>query len=221
MDSKTLVTSLFSGGAAGAIVSAVWGHISKLLLQKREEKSKEKLAALEAESKERLSKIESDLRLWQNVVQARVDRSVFVTKAHFDTEFEAMKNVADCLSKVRLAMNVLRPTLSIEPLVESDQERNQRLSERLGRLSNAFNSLLNESEAKAPFYSEELYIAITACLNVASLEIASIRTSGYQTLTDDWYERGEKNLQRFTKDYSTVTSIIRERISKLAILPDV
>jgi hypothetical protein len=132
-----------------------------------------------------------------------------------------MKNVADCLSKVRLAMNVLRPTLSIEPPVESDQERNQRLSERLGKISIAFNNLLNESEAKAPFYSEELYNAVTECLNVASLEIASIRTSGYQAFTDDWYERGEKNLARFSKDYGTVARIIRERISKLAILPDV
>ena len=34
MDSKILLTSFLSGGTAGAIVSAVWGHISKLLLQK-------------------------------------------------------------------------------------------------------------------------------------------------------------------------------------------
>jgi hypothetical protein len=34
MDSKILIISLLSGGTAGAIVSAVWGHISKLLLLK-------------------------------------------------------------------------------------------------------------------------------------------------------------------------------------------
>jgi hypothetical protein len=34
MDSKTLLISLLSGSTAGALVSAVWGHLSKLWFQK-------------------------------------------------------------------------------------------------------------------------------------------------------------------------------------------
>jgi hypothetical protein len=34
MDSKTLLISLLSGSTAGAIVSAAWGHLSKLWFQK-------------------------------------------------------------------------------------------------------------------------------------------------------------------------------------------
>jgi hypothetical protein len=218
MVSKALVTSLLSGATAGAIVSAIWGHISKLLLQKREEKSKERLASLEAELKANFAKIESDLRLSQNLLQAKIDRSVFVTKAHFDTEFEAMKQVFGLLAKVSLYINGLRPMVGISPKSETYQEMRERLEDRRRTLGTAYDALLNEAEAKLPFYSAELYDAVEECQRAAWSEFNSIQTSG-DPLEDEGLEEGERNRARFSKGYRRAAEIIRDRISRLAILP--
>jgi hypothetical protein len=219
MDSNTLLTSLLSGGTAGAVVSAIWGHISKLLLQRREEKSKERLASIEAELKANFAKIEADLKLSQNLLQARIDRSVFVTKAHFDTEFEAIKQVFSYLSGVHLAMNGLRPMMTVEPTDESFDDRMARLLPRLASAQDAYNKLLLESEAKLPFYPTELYKAVEDCLRIASIEINSIRTGGHMSFTVEWYLEGSRNSERFSTAYHKAADLIRERISKLAILP--
>jgi hypothetical protein len=171
------------------------------------------------ESKERLSKIESDLQLWQNVAQARIDRSVFVTKAHFDTEFEAIRQVFSYLSGVRLAMNGLRPMITVEPTGESFEDKMARLHPRLAATQAAYNKLLLESEAKLPSYPTELYKAVEDCLRITSLEINSIRTSGQISFTVEWYLEGGKNSERFSTAYHKAADVIRERISKLAILP--
>lgn len=218
MVSKALLTSLLSGGTAGAAVSALWGHVSKLLLQRREEKSKERLAGLEAELKQKYAKIESDLRLSQNLLQAKIDRSVFVTKAHFDTEFEAMKQVFGLLAKVSLCINGIRPMVGIGPNSDTYREMLGRLEDRLQTLGTAYDALLNEAEAKLPFYSAELYDAVEDCQRAAWSELNSIRTSG-QPLEYEGLKEGERNRARFSKGYRRAAEIIRDRISRLAILP--
>jgi hypothetical protein len=200
-------------------VSAIWGHVSKLLLQKREEKSKERLSALEAELKANLAKIESDLRSSQNLLQAKIDRSVFVTRAHFETEFEAMKQVFAYLSQLQIGLNGLRPMVTVETPGEGERQRVTRLFERLEKVFSAYNDLLAESEAKAPFYPAELYDAIEECERAAWMEINSVRTSGANMFGPTWYEEGERNRGRFSKAYRRAGDIIRDRISRLAILP--
>jgi len=208
MDGATVLASILSGGATGAVISALWNHFSQLWLQRDEASLNAKLATLE-----------NEFQKSQRKAQAEIDRFVFVTRAHFETEFEAMKQVFNRLSEVRLAINGLRPMMSIEPLDESDQERLKRLSERLEILSHAYNKLIAESEARAPFYTADLYYAVDMCLRAASAEIASVRTAGNDTFSFDWFREGDKNRNNFAKGYQEAVENIRDRISKLAVLP--
>jgi hypothetical protein len=208
MTSRVILTAILSGGVTGGVISAVWNHFSKLWLQRHEAGLKQKLAALD-----------DAFQRSQRQAQAEIDRSVFVTRAHFETEFEAMKEMFSCLSQVQLAMNGLRPTFSVEPTDETDEERRKRLSIRLKNLSDVYNKLIVESEARAPFYTAELYSAVEGCLRAASTEINSVRTAGANTFTFDWFQEGEKNRGTFSQSYYKVAEIIRDRISRLAVLP--
>lgn len=208
MDSISTLAGILSGGAAGAVISAIWNHTSKLSLQRREEEFNTKLATLEQE-----------FQRAQKQEQARIDRSLFVTRAHFETEFEAMKDIFSGLSEVRLAMNAVRPMFAIEPADESEDERLKRLWERLKTLMIATDKLLNASEAKAPFYSEELYDSITVCWRAAAMEINSIKGAGPDSLRNSGYIQAEQDRDKFSEGYSSSVRIIRNRISKLAILP--
>ena len=208
MDSNSILTGILSGGVTGALISATWNHFSSAWLQNREAELKAKLAALE-----------DDFQRSQKRVQAEIDRSVFVTRAHFETEFESMKAVFSCLSAARLAINGLRPMISVEPENESDQEKLKRLFGRLETLSLAYNNLVAESEARAPFYTVELYEAVDQCLRAAGIEITSIRTAGNDTFTSGWFQEGERNRNWFSEGYHKAVDSIRDRISKLAVLP--
>ena len=140
MTSNVILTAILSGGLTGGVISAVWNHFSKLWLQRDEAGLKQKLATLD-----------DALQRSQRQAQAEIDRSVFVTRAHFETEFEAMKEMFSCLSQVHLAMNGLRPTFAVEPANETDEEKHKRLSVRLKNLSDVYNTLIVESEARASF----------------------------------------------------------------------
>jgi hypothetical protein len=208
MDYVSTLTGILSGGVAGAAISAIWNHFSKLSLQRNEASFTTKLATLE-----------HDFQRSQSQAQAEIDRSVFVTRAHFETEFEAMKDIFSCLSEVQLAINGARPMFSLEPAGESDEDRLKRLVERLRILADANDKLVTTSEAKAPFYTEELYESISNCWRAAAMEINSVRRDGRDALSPSGYLEAEKNRSKFSEGYSNSVRIIRKRISKLAILP--
>ncbi|MDR3773742.1 MAG: hypothetical protein P4L26_10370 [Terracidiphilus sp.] len=208
MDGITTLTGILSGGVAGAVISAIWNHFSKLLLQRNGASFTAKLATLE-----------HDFQRSQKQAQAEIDRSVFVTRAHFETEFEAMKDIFSCLSEVQLAINGVRPMIAIEPADETEGERLKRLWERLKTLMIATDKLLNTSEAKAPFYSEELYDSVNVCWRAAVTEINTIREAVKDALNVTGFLQAQKNKENFSEGYLKSVKIIRDRISKLAILP--
>jgi len=208
MDSISTLTGILSGGVAGAVISAIWNHFSKLSLQRNEASFTAKLATFE-----------HDFQRSQTQTQSEIDRSVFVTRAHFETELEAMKDIFSSLSEVRLAINSVRPMFSIGPAGESEDEKITRLFERLKPLMIAHDKLLAASEAKAPFYAEELYNSLSECLQAAAMEINSIREAGKDALRADGYREARKNHKEFSEGYFKSVKIIRNRISKLAILP--
>jgi hypothetical protein len=202
------LTWLFLSALVSAAVAALWSHLSKRSLQRDDNATKVALATLE-------DKFERSQRLGQ----AAIDRSVFVTRAHFETEFEAMKEVFSCLSQVKLTMNSIRPFYSINEIAESDQSKQTRLLSRLEALKVAYNKLLNESEAKEPFYTAELYAAIQECLGAASMEINDVLLHGLDALLPTGHIEGGKNRERFSSGYRKAAAAIRDRISRLAILP--
>src|SRR6266849_9943656 len=47
--------------------------------------------------------------------RAQLERSIFVTRVHFETEFEAYKTVFAKLAEMRLRFGELRPSMNIVP----------------------------------------------------------------------------------------------------------
>jgi hypothetical protein len=210
---------LFLSGLVSAAISALWNYLSKRSLQRDEAETKVALAKLQNQFAQAERRAQAEAEQLERREQAAIDRSVFVTRAHFETEFEAMKQVFSHLSQLQIGLNGLRPILAVESPNESQEEKIARLFERLRNVFASYNNLLVESEARSPFYPAELYAAVEECERAASLEINAIRTSGENMFEPDWYEQGERNRGRFLKSYHKAAGIIRDRISRLAILP--
>ena len=199
---------LFLSGLLSAGVSAVWNHLSKRSLQRED-----------AETKIALAKLDNLFHQSERRAQAETDRSVFVTRAQFETEFEAMKEVFSLLSQVRIMLCDLWPTSTYEPQNEPEESKKARLFRRLNGMMEAHNAVRTAIEAKRPFFPEELYVTVTECLDAAQMEAYGIRRTDPNTIYNTWFLELTPTRAKFSKGYSRAGDIIRERISTLAILP--
>lgn len=156
-------------------------------------------------------------------LKASIEQSTFVTRAHFETEFAAMKDMFKYLSEVRFAINELRPALRVEPLEQPDDAKRSRLGDRLGKLTQAHDVLLNQTESLSPFYPPDLHQALRKCIKASHNEVTDVMTSdspGHdQTFSAGWYKQGRINREEFQAAYDEVAKIIRDRLATLAVLP--
>lgn len=62
-----------------------------------------------------LESFKDSLQIEQKRIQARVDRSIFVSRAQFDTEFNAMKDIFRFATDLKLTMDQIRPMFGLSP----------------------------------------------------------------------------------------------------------
>jgi hypothetical protein len=192
---------LLASGLLSAAVSALWNHLSKRSLQRDD-----------AATKVAFAKPENLFAQSERRAQAETDRSVLVTRAQFETEFEAMKEVFGLLSQVRFALYGLWPTSTYEPRGEEEESKFARLSRRLHGLMEAHDAVRTAIEAKRPFFPEDLYDTVTECLDAAQVEANGIRTADRETLYNTWFLELTPIRAKFGKGYSRAANIIRDRI---------
>ena len=223
-DWANLIVGLF-GGVAGSLLEVfglfrwlgdLW--LGRILEQEKAKYTKE-LEQLRANFAQALEGYKDELARSKTLLQAEIDRAVFVTRADFETEFEAYKQVFAALAEVRLTMAGMRPMLSVSNPDETEEDRRNNLAKRLRALMDAYDKVVTLVENLGPFYPQELYSVLLDCLGAAHLEILLIRTSGLTMFTPQWYEQGQKQMDKFTDAYSRVSNIIRERIASLTIVP--
>jgi hypothetical protein len=152
--------------------------------------------------------------------RAGLERSVLVTRAQFETEFDAYKQVFEALGPVRLTMGGTRPMLSVSHEGETLDDRRRALAGRLRDLIDAQNKAVTVVENLLPFFPADIYRCIVdECLRASAHEILDIQTAGEETFTLTWHEEGARRWDEFLPAYNKVADMIRARISMLAILP--
>jgi hypothetical protein len=195
------------GGSAAILGLSRW--LGNVWLGRLLEKEKAKYA-------EETEKLKAEFAKELEHYRAQLDRSTFVTRAHFETELEAYKQVFEGLGEVRLAIAGTRPMMG---LGGTKEERTKILEERLDDLVKAHNKTARVTEHLSPFYPQDIHLKVGECLTAARGEILDIQTGGDSTFSSAWYEKGQKRLDVFFSAYNSVTEAIRHRISTLAIIP--
>jgi hypothetical protein len=190
-----------------AVLLAVFGLLGKRWLDGRLEKHNKEMARLQGE-------IENSRRL----LQAEIDKTILVTKVHFETEFEAYKAVFQKLAEMRFQFSELRPSMSIVPANDTKDARRTRLNAVVKNAQQAYNELITTSENLSPFYAPEIYLQIVECQRISQLEINDILVLSEDEFTLQWFGRGKQNLEKFMTAYTNVSTLIRDRISKLTVV---
>jgi hypothetical protein len=124
-----------------AVLLAIFGLLGKRWLDGRLQKHDREMA-----------KVRTDLEASMRLLQAEIDKTILVTKVHFETEFEAYKAVFARLSEVRLQFGGLRPSMNIVPANDTREAKRERLNRAVEKAQQAYNELITTSENLSPFY---------------------------------------------------------------------
>jgi hypothetical protein len=212
------IDAIVSAAITTPAVSGLLGWLGHKILIQETAKHNQELETLKASYATQLETYKNDLATQKQLLQAEIDKTVLVTRVHFETEFKALKDIFEKLTEVRLQVVGLRPFFSITSGQETDEDRKKRLREQLITFESAYNDLLRCYENQQPFYPQEIYENIESCRMAANREVYQIRTSGDEIFTPTWYEKGQKNQGEFLAAYERVTHAIRSRIVKLAVM---
>ena len=209
------ISTVLSAGMASAIV----GILGKRYLSAVEAGHARKLEELKAKYSVELEQYKNELEKSKQLLQAEVNKTFLVTKVHFETEFQALKDVFTLLANIRLRLPNLRPKMRIAPSDETRENREKQLDKAAFELEEAYNTLVAVSESTSPFYPAEISSHISACEGVIRRELSDIAlTARADAFTLEWLNRGDMNLKEFLVSYWKVSDLIRERISNMAII---
>ena len=177
------------------------------------------LAAVRAGYEEQLERLKDDLQVKQNLLQMKLDQVTFVSRAQFDAEFGAMREIFALATEAKIHLAGLRPFYDIVPAVETPEERSKRLAERYDEVAKAYNPFANKLESLSPFYPEALHGALTGFRKAINLELNQVRTAapGF-VFSPAWYEQGELNKEKALECYSRAAEVIRLRLAHLSVL---
>jgi hypothetical protein len=212
------VTGIF-GGAAGSLVvvyglSRWLGDVWKAkILETVQQDNRKELEAIKSEMQTSVDKA-------NRLLDAGISKAILVTRTHFETEFTAYKEIFATLSDVKNCLHAVRPVFIIAG--EEDQTKDMKsLVERLNKLIAANNKAVVVSDNLRPFYQDEIYQGIQECFKSSKFEILQVKTGGGDsTFSQNWFEAGRKNQEAFVKDYLHVSTLIRDRLASLGVLPE-
>ena len=193
MDIQALATGVLGGIGGGA---ALFKFLSKAALGRVESKWNKDLEAFK-----------DSLNAQQKRLQTQLDNSLFVTRAHFEVELNAMREVHQRLAAVKVAFQALHPT-SVRDQKHEEAKADQ--VEKLRASTEAYSAKLAEWGA---FLDISLYDSFERCYYGADEEWK--RLSDPASLDCN----GALNCKQFFDNYRASCQGIRDRLKKLAILP--
>jgi hypothetical protein len=206
-DGQTLNAIVSGALSGGAVVGLAGFFLKNWWLERLKTDYSAELATYK-------SKLDAELKSLQSVL----DHKIFVSRAHYETEFESMKTVFNFATKASLLIQGVRPMFGYGIVGETEEHKLERLSLRVQELAAAHDEFILQSESLMPFYPEDLRVAFTECGIAIRSEIGDIRSSGPNSLGPGGYVKASLNQEAFQKNYYRAAKIIRERIERLTIL---
>lgn len=185
-----LGTGLIGGVGGGVGLSHFWLEHTKAKWNRELEALKDKLSA--------------DQRRYQ----AQLDRSIFVSRAHFDTEFQAIKEVHQCLSEVKISFWKLYPIEDRAVLHEHEW------TQIIGDLRTANSKYVAKLEEWGVFLEPAQYDEFKRCYEAADHAVKIPRRG--MDCGRDWAVTRD----HFGNSYQSACQKARDRIAKLAVLPE-
>jgi hypothetical protein len=200
-----VLASLGGGGAIVVMLSSWLGKVwaNRILEQDRAHYASE------------LERLKTDLDRTTRLLQGEIEKTLFVTKTHFETEFQILREIWQEVSVVRASMSALRPKFDI---VDVRQTPAERLGERFAAYVPDVLKLIQTVDRNSPFYPQEIYETLDQLVRIALRERDDIAVeSSEDTLSLAGRNRGKENFDQYLALAEKLSTQIRDRLAKLSV----
>ncbi|MGA8539665.1 MAG: hypothetical protein WB566_09200, partial [Terriglobales bacterium] len=162
----TFIGSLVGSGAtAWLVVKGLSNHLADRWL-----------ARYKGELDKEFEKYRDALEQRRKRVDADLGQRTYVSKAQFDIEFNAIKDIFAALGKLRLSFNGLRPFLDWIP--PDEEAKLQVISVRLSHFRPLLDTLITTVESAFPFVPDNIYEQLEVCMRMGLIEVRHIEEAG-------------------------------------------
>ena len=141
-------------------------------------------------------------------LKADLDRTTHVSKQQFDVEFAIYRDIWEKLVTVRQRFFALNPYISELLPAQAGQERRQR---RIEEFNSAYGDFISTVDRNQPFYSDEVYTALSAIIEVCIDE----KVESEIPPQPNYWQRVSNNKQKLLKSIDTACKSIRARFQHL------
>ena len=199
---------ILSLGGGGAIVVALSSWLGKVWASRILEEDRAKFAR-------ELERLKTDLDRTTRLLQGEIEKTLFVTKTHFETEFQILREIWQEVSVVRASMSALRPKFDIVDIRQTPEER---LTECFAAYVPAVLKLIQTVDRNSPFYPQEIYETLDQLVRVALRERDDIAVfSSDDTLSIAGRNRGKENFDQYLAFAEKLSTQVRDRLAKLSV----
>lgn len=207
-------------GSAGFIILAFSGWLGKVWAARILEQDRLKYQS-------ELERLKGELEARNRELQGEIDKTTYVHRQHFETEFRALRAIWRRIAKMRRDMSSLRPMFSIRNLDETRDDRFKAMEERFARFAVAFDAAINAVDDNRPFLTDELSAALERILKAAQAEHVALQLDpigdaegANRARKKDWYDEGRENYLAVQALLDEIVVLIRARLRTLAVYPD-
>lgn len=204
---------IISLGGGGAIVLALASWLGKVWAARILEKDRLHYTT-------ELERFKSQLDRSTRLLQAQVDRTVFVGRVHFETEFKALADIWAKVASVRGTMSNVRPMSDIVPAEETREGREEREVRRLNDFLIALGEMVTAVDSQTPFIPDRIFHKLEEVIQIAQRESTEVRVERQDRDRNpmrDWYARGREHNQQLQRLVTELSDLIRERLATLVV----
>jgi hypothetical protein len=168
-----------------------------------------------------MARLKTELQGEIHTLQAVLNRTVFVHRTQFETEFAALRDIWAKVAGVRATMGLVRPMLNFVPADETPEQRQVREFERLGAFNVDLDALIRAVDTQSPFVPQDIYRKLDEAIQVARTESTEVQVERHdrdQNPMRDWYRRGREHFQQFQQAATEISDLIRARLETLTVV---
>lgn len=195
---------LASLGGVSLIASGVLAWVGKVYLERYKSRLNKDIA-----------EFQSQLTATNERVKAKLDNSVYVTKAYFDKELSAYSLIWSSMFETRENVLKLRPALDKVNPKEPFEERKFR---RLGDFGVVFNKFVMSVESNKPFISPEVYDLLDDFRKACRSESISFEHGDPQIEWVKYVKEAEENRTIISRLFDETCDAIRNRMHSLTVV---
>jgi hypothetical protein len=148
-------------------------------------------------------------------MQAGLEHAVYVSRAQFEVELAALREIWAAIAHVRSRVVGLRPGGHFEPKFEHSEGSLADFMERRDAFINAHLALVTAVDKHSPFVPAEIYrIVDNLCVRTTKEKIELETKMPFES---DWYDRGDKAISDVQVLADLTSDKIRRRLESLVV----